>query len=731
MRRETSRNACCRWRPKPFVDRERSFETLLTDYLVKYVALLALNKIVASHSHLVSLHQDVITDCINDPDISIRLQALDLGARMVSSENLVIIVERLLQQLSNAPTSTRTADDGQSHALCVEPAADSENEDPEEVLKPTAEHHNGPTALPAEYIMTIIRQIIDICSRNSYASIVDFEWYINVLLQLVRLVPAIPSASLDYCRQTSQEEDTASVIGWELRNVAVRVSAVRADTVVAAFSLITIYASDGSLTLTGTGGEGVLAFAAWLVGEYYDTSGFSHITLDPFIHPKVQLLPPVAMCAYLQAIPKVLSAIVSRRADWSSEHQTMMALLVARVIQFLEPLSNSPDVEVQERAVEFLELMRITSQAISGHGLEKGFGPLLVTTAIPQLFTGFDLNPVAPTAQGKVLLSADLDLEVPINKNLATLLRRADHESASTSEAAAFESFYNQRPIRDVTKGPTIPTSTSLKSEPTSYQQTEDRLSDTNSLLLKRNQRRERNTDDPFYIGSGNVSSGTSTPFHNILMTTNGEDVDVDYIPIVNLDLGEMRKLAGHSGIDAWKPRRKRPSKVQIAEDENIEHDDIELSKKQMPRTAIAEEVSLPQRISTKSLLQVDSSELSTLSLSGNDPSTQLSEVEGTGIHDAEMARALAAVERIRLEMQRTSERIEATDGTPPEGTLVKKKKKKEKKGKWKQQAEEIKGWVGQTTADPVQGLQDAEASLVMKRRKKKRMPVMPNKSVI
>lgn len=716
---QTPRDDRYRWRPKPFVDRELSFEPLLTGILVKYVALLALNKIVASHSHLVSLNQDVIMDCINDPDISIRLQALYLGASMVNSENLVSIVERLLQQLSNAPMSNRTADDGRSHALGVEPAADSEDENTEEVLVPIVEHHNSPAALPAEYRMTIIRQIIDICSKNTYASIVDFEWYIDVLLQLVRLVPAFNSASLDYCKQTSQEEDIAGVIGWELRNVAVRVSTARADAVMAAFSLITIYASDSPLTLTGTGGEGVLASAAWLIGEYYDTSVLSDITLGPLIHPKVRSLPPIVMCTYLQAIPKVLCAIISRRADWSSERQTMMSLLVARIIHFLEPLSDNPNVEVQERSVEFLELMRITSQAISSHDLENGFGPLLLTTAIPQLFTGYHLNPVAPTAQGKVPLSADLELDTFINKNLATLLRRADHDSSSISEAAEFESFYNQRSSDNVTNGPEIATLTSLESETTSYQQTEARLSDTDTLSLKHNQRRERNKDDPFYIGNDKVSSDISTPFHDVLRTTNGEDVDVDSIPIMNLDLGEMGTLADNPGMDARKPRRKRPRKVHIAKDENIEHDDIEVSKNQMPQKAVTEDNGLSQRVSKKSLLQVDSSGLSALSLSGSDQSTQLIECERPEFQDTEMARALAEVERLRLEMQRASERIEATDGTPAEGTFVKTKKK----GKSKQQADEITGRAGQTIADPVQGPQHAEATLVVKKRRKKRKP--------
>jgi len=662
-------------------------------------------------------------DCINDPDISIRLQALELSASMVNSDNLVTIIERLLQQLSNAPTSTRTADDGRSHALGVEPAADSDDEGLEEVLKPTAEHHDRPAAFPAEYRMTIIRQIIDICSRDTYASIVDFEWYIDVLLQLVRLVPAFTSGSLGYHRQTSQEADIASIIGWELRNVAVRVIAVRADAVAAAFSLIAIYASHGCLTLTGTGGEGVLASAVWLVGEYYDNSAPANVTLDPFIHPKVQSLPPDVMCAYLQAIPKILSAIVSRRPDWSSERQTMMSLLVARVIDFLEPLSDNPNVEVQERSVEFLELMKITSQAISSHDLASDSGPLLLTTAIPQLFTGLDLNPVAPTAQRKVPLPAELDLDKSINKNLATLLRRKDQDISLVSEAAEIESFYNQRPSQKVANPPLIATLPFLESESTSYQQTEDRLLDVGALSLICGQRRERNKDDPFYIGNGSVSSGTSTPFHDILRSTNGEDVDVDSIPIMNLDLGGMGTLAVSSDLNARKPRRKRPRKVHIAKDENIENDNIELNQDQRPQLAITDDTGLPERVSKKSLLQVDSSGLSTLSLRGIDQSTELVGQERLEVQDTEMAHALAEVERLRLEMQRASERIEATDGTPAEGTLVKNKKKK----KLKQQVDEITDKADQTTIDPVRGPQDVGAILVVKKKKKKRGPEMSN----
>lgn len=50
---------------------------------VKYIALLALAKIVPSHPHLVAEYQATILTSVNDQDISIRMRALDLVSAMV------------------------------------------------------------------------------------------------------------------------------------------------------------------------------------------------------------------------------------------------------------------------------------------------------------------------------------------------------------------------------------------------------------------------------------------------------------------------------------------------------------------------------------------------------------------------------------------------------------------------------------------------------------------------
>lgn len=50
---------------------------------MKYIALLAMVKIVPSHPHLVDEYQDTILASVDDQDISIRMRALDLVSAMV------------------------------------------------------------------------------------------------------------------------------------------------------------------------------------------------------------------------------------------------------------------------------------------------------------------------------------------------------------------------------------------------------------------------------------------------------------------------------------------------------------------------------------------------------------------------------------------------------------------------------------------------------------------------
>ena len=347
---------------------------------------------------------------------------------------------------------------------------------------------------------------------------------------------------------------------------------------------------------------------------------------------------------------------------------------MARIIHFLEPLVQHPNLEVQERAVEYLELMRVSSEAVSTHPTESDGGfvdaPLLLTQAIPSLFMGMELNPVAVGALSKVPLTEGLDLDTPINDDLQMLLQQADYDDDTYTEDNEVTKFYFERPTTLVVQ-PTAAAELleSKHSRASSYQ--EDRTLDAGAIAKKKAERASRYRDDPFYIDS-EKTSGTSTPLHNILKSSNGEELDIDAIPIMDLQLeGKETPAEQDRARRSSKTTRKPKRRVEIAAEETIGDDS--------PTIAISVSSGKPAFVNRgkKSLLEVDSSGLSKLSLSEEDASNGTSQLdlERRQAEEEEMARAMKEIERVRLEMQRAQERIEAKH-IPEEGTLVKRKKK-------------------------------------------------------
>lgn len=625
-------------------------------------------------------------ECIDDLDVSIRLQALELSAGMVNKANLIDLVDRLLKQLRQMPSTRDMANKGHKSALSIEPAADSDGEDPELVLRLTKDNNDDGSVLPSKYRIAIIGQILDMCATNTYGNISDFEWYISVLVQLVGLVPAESSTDSESegtgddqnsVVQTTGEEVSAH-IGRELRNVAVRVISVRAEAVQAAASLVLAVVNQTSNVVVGPTGSGALRFAAWIVGEYAEQLNDSDAMLTVLTHSKVVRLPSATLSAYLQAIPKVLVIIISRASgEWNRASQSMMSLLMARLLYFLEPLTAKASLEVQERAVELAELVRVASQAVADHSNHSDHWPLLLTKAIPQLFGGMDINPVAPSAQGRIPLPTDIDLNIPLSSTLAGVLQGATVGISPDSEAEDFARFYTQRPAGSESEDQATASRLIVASpEATSYQTTEEAYIGTSLLTRKRFERQLKNKDDPFYIAGEETSTGASTPFHDIIKNTNGDSVDVDSIPIMKLDLGD--RVVNHSSAEASHvPSKTRlAKKYQIAMDENIDIDNLS----DFPLEAGSSSQARTRNASKKSLLQVDSSGLGGLSLEGTSSTGVEAGIDRHSSEDAEMIKAVQEVERLRLEMQRASERVSLSQGILPEGTLVKKKKKRVKK---------------------------------------------------
>lgn len=682
---------------------------------MKYVALLAFNQIVLTHPYLVSQQEDVIMDCIDSPDMSIRLRALDLVVGMVSSDNLMSIVGRLMRQLRSV-TST-DSQDGNSPSPT---AFDSDEENPEANVRPN--RNAAIFTLPDDYRNDVILRILKMCSSNNYSNLADFEWYIDILIQLARNAPVHLSAPAnDSYTSTSDsgETDVAENIGNELRNVAVKVKAIRASATRAAESII-VDGLHGAVSQISEK-RGILRPVTWVVGEYASYLSYPEDVLVGLLHFTKPQSDPEVLAMTLQAIPKVFAHLSGNESmEWSAERKTMLSLLMARILHTIEPLALHPNLEVQERATEFVELLRLAAEASAGQEasstVDQYDAPLLLTQAIPSLFAGLDLHSIAPGAQSNVPMPANLNLDQPITANLTELLKGADSGVFERIDEDEFQEYYHQRPstLSLSMADPAINRLAETPEEkPQSYQRdTEETYLDPDIVARRRAERLERNKDDPFYIAGISSESSTSTPFDMIIRNDNGNDLDIDSIPIMQLDLGKMPSVAPEQKIKKRAPIKPR-QRIQVAADETLfasgsstpRNDDSEASLDGQPRTRTK-----PKR----SPLLVDSSNIGEFVLEGDDNGSGVSaeyEHHHNQKEEEEMAKAMQEVEKLRLEMQRANERIQAAQGVPPEGTVVKKKTKKKVKAvgdegtgtkvRSRKKAEQVDGSADVTTVKP------------------------------
>lgn len=670
------------------VSKLRAMLVVQGDPNLRYVALLAFGKITASHADLVADHQDVILECIDDADISIRTRALDLVVNMVNSNNLQLVVERLLKQLKtagkqspvNEPENNRTFHEG------VIPMADDDDEGTATPVKNKDQKSNQPPPLPEDYRQSVIERILEMCSKENYVNMDDFEWYITVLVELVKQCPS--SSPGGTFGSAASKKSMADAIGDELRNVAVRVKGVRPEAAAAAQSLLLLDNREEHFAQATENAQNVLSAAAFIAGEYAAVLPDAGAVMASLVHTTTTQLPTHALASYIQAIPKVFAALTSNeQVPWTDSRKSEVVLLIARITHFLEPLNLHPSLEIQERAVEYLDLMRLASEAVSAQQVDSENGgyaepPLLLTQAIPSLFTGMDLNPVAPDAVRKVAAPESLDLNAPINSSLEMILQQAEYDTEYDSGEDEVRRFYYEKPSM-VKTSYVKPASELLEdrdSGSASYQDADrDSLLDPEALERKRAERRERYRDDPFYIDSER-NSGTSTPMHNILRSANGSDLDVDAIPVMEL------KLDSGSGDNSRPPKpkaHKKPKRhFEITSDETIDGGEPTSSSAPISYSSSPSGRGGILQRGKKSLLEFNSAGLSALSLEDG-PSAGSSSRGNAGSkldferriqEEEELAKAMKEVERLRLEMQRQAERVEEP---MEEGTVVKRKGRK------------------------------------------------------
>ncbi|MED6253551.1 AP-3 complex subunit delta-1 [Ataeniobius toweri] len=266
-----------------------------SDQNLKYLGLLAMSKILKTHPKSVQSHKDLILQCLDDKDESIRLRALDLLYGMVSKKNLMEIVKKLMLHVDKAEGTT--------------------------------------------YRDELLTKIIDICSQSNYQYITNFEWYISILVELTRL----------------EGTRHGHLIASQMLDVAIRVKAIRAFAVAQMATLL----DNAHLLTGNTQRNGiceVLYAAAWICGEFSEHLENPMQTLEAMLRPKVATLPGHIQAVYVQNAAKLFATVLKGQEGNtdSTAAQDASQLFIDRLPLFVQ----SANLEVQERASCILQLVK-------------------------------------------------------------------------------------------------------------------------------------------------------------------------------------------------------------------------------------------------------------------------------------------------------------------------------------------------------------------------------------
>ncbi|GAA5826066.1 hypothetical protein JCM3770_005228 [Rhodotorula araucariae] len=503
------------------------------DQNLRYIALVALVKIAPTHPHLISTHFDTILQCTDDPDLSIRMRALDLVEVMVDRHNLQTIVKRLLTHLHPSPTSAASA---AASLLRAQQGSSS------------APASSSPV-LSASYRASLISLILRMTSSGTYSNVSNFAWLIDTLVELA------------YIAQTLSPEPAPGVssTGVQLRDqlidVAARVRQIRPYATKRMAQLI----MDEDLLDGGEGADAaeVLGAAAWICGEYCrDLEDPRPVIASLFGSSTTSALPSAILALYVHNGVKIYASWLSAlSASWDESALEQIRSISAALESQLAECAGSTDLELQERAAELGALLRLVRTGLDAPRpyLDEGAAnddpstdgangfaasrraPPASLALLGRVFFTHELGPVNPRAQGMVAPPDGLDLDAPVTTGAWDAAWREEEDGKEGEETDEFGRPLRRAALVSEDAGARRKKSSKSGSGKKGKGKRRDNVEDPVDMARARAERLERQRDDPYYVGTSTVTYQQAA-----------SDDDVDSIPIVQLDL-DLRSPSARS----------------------------------------------------------------------------------------------------------------------------------------------------------------------------------------
>ncbi|KAI5958349.1 apl5 [Candida theae] len=346
------------------------------DSNLKFVGLIALInilKIFPVFMHSVEGVSDVILDCLTDPDLIIKRKALEVSSYLVNEDNIVEVIKVMLEQL--IPDSTSVDDS----------------------LK-----------------LEVTSSILQIASKDNYSNIPNFRWYVAVIKDILNLtLLPVASGSSNFISPSTSKE-IATQLGNEIRVLATKVPSIRP--VLLEKIVVDVVLDENVIKSCPL----ILKDIYWVLGEYIDEfqigvddnvdevgvenehlvvsldkklfifSTLVNYKIDEHLgsgatsgHFKIStmlltLQEPQVLSVLIQAMVKLYNAIVfdymqvySNEGELSQTKYTELSYHLYRLIGFLSNWERHYNYEVQERALSWLEFLRLCQEAMIGDDLTQ------------------------------------------------------------------------------------------------------------------------------------------------------------------------------------------------------------------------------------------------------------------------------------------------------------------------------------------------------------------------
>lgn len=166
------------------------------------------------------------------------------------------------------------------------------------------------------------------------------------------------------------QNEVSEEIGYQLRDIAVRVVEMRDTVVVASVNIC-------SRQYTYSKMPSVLPATLWVLGEYAKYIPSPVETIYSTIQLLQSLAPEITgavdetgntnvtvVATGIQALAKIFTMYGSLPVGWTSNRSTVIETATVKLVKFFESYSTSLNFEIQERATEFWNFLSLSKKPL-------------------------------------------------------------------------------------------------------------------------------------------------------------------------------------------------------------------------------------------------------------------------------------------------------------------------------------------------------------------------------